>query len=179
MKLTEALGILKKNGAIISEANRDDAGYDTPIVKQRDESFIGFLKQHGYCLTEAYDAVTDRNNIKNRRQANRSYLTYVMKRLKNALEEKGIDCTLNGYTALKIGKYKVTLWNATEEFADVKEFGRNYEGAESGDDASYSQMDSNVILRFWDKTHLSPDEKVFDVRNTPGMVKWILDNMER
>lgn len=53
MKLTEALGILKKNGAIISEANKVDAGDDTPIVKQRDESFIGFLKQHGYCLTEA------------------------------------------------------------------------------------------------------------------------------
>lgn len=28
MKLTEALGILKKNGAIISEANKVDAGYD-------------------------------------------------------------------------------------------------------------------------------------------------------
>lgn len=102
-----------------------------------------------------------------------------MKRLKNALEEKGIDCTVKDYTALKIGKYKVTLWNFTEEYADVKEHDKNYEGAESGDDASYSQMDSNVILRFWDTTHLSPDEKVFDVRNTPGMVQWILDNMER
>lgn len=129
-------------------------------------------------IKEAYDAVTDRNNIKKQRQANRSYLTYVMKRLKNALEEKGIDCTVKDYTALKIGKYKVTLWNDTEEFADVKEHDKNYEGAESGDDASYSQMENNVILRFWDTTHLSPDEKVFDVRNTPGMVKWILDNIE-
>lgn len=31
----------------------DDMYDDTPIVKQRDESFIGFLKQHGYCLVEA------------------------------------------------------------------------------------------------------------------------------
>lgn len=30
----------------------DDMYDDTPIVKQRDESFIGFLKQHGYCLIE-------------------------------------------------------------------------------------------------------------------------------
>lgn len=35
------------------DADPDDDMYDdTPIVKQRDESFIGFLKQHGYCLVE-------------------------------------------------------------------------------------------------------------------------------
>lgn len=30
----------------------DDMYDDTPIVRQRDESFIGFLKQHGYCLID-------------------------------------------------------------------------------------------------------------------------------
>lgn len=130
-------------------------------------------------LKEAYDAVTDRNNIKNKRQINQSYVTRVMARLKNALEERGIDSSLShtGY-ALIIGKCKVTLYDYTEEFEDVKEHDKNYEGPESGDDASYSQMENNVILRFWDTIHLRPVEKTFDVRNTPGMVKWILDNLE-
>lgn len=136
------------------------------------------LKKNGYKLVEAYDAVTDRNNIKNRRQDNQSYLTNLMRRLKNALEEKGIDSSFSGY-ALKIGKYKVTLYYDTEEFADVKDSDKNYEGPESGDDASYSQMENNVILRFWDTTHLNPVEKAFDVRNTPGMVDWILSQFER
>lgn len=136
------------------------------------------LNKNGYELVEAYDAVTDRNNIKNRRQDNQSYLTNLMRRLKNVLEEKGIDSSFSGY-ALKIGKCKVTLYYDTEEFADVKDSDKNYEGPESGDDASYSQMENNVILRFWDTTHLNPVEKAFDVRNTPGMVKWILSQFER
>lgn len=135
------------------------------------------LEKNGYELAEAYDAVTDRNNIKNRRQDNQSYLTNLMRRLKNALEERGIDSSFSGY-ALKIGKCKVTLYYDTEEFADVKDSDKNYEGPESGDDASYSQMENNVILRFWDTTHELRDTKTFDVRNTPGMVQWVLDNIE-
>lgn len=162
-------------------ADPDDDMYDdTPIVKQRDESFIGFLKQHGYCLTEAYDAVTDRNNIKDNRQINQSYLTKLMRRLKNALEERGIDSSLtNNCYGLKIGKCKVTLYNDENVYRDIGRYGDDTIGPESDDDAGYSQMENSVILRFWGTTHLLPVEKAFDVRNTPGMVQWILDNMER
>lgn len=124
-------------------------------------------------LGEAYDAVTDKNNIKNKRSINQSYLTHVMKRLKNALEEKGIDSKVTNYSALSFGKYKVTLYNTEEEYADVKEWGKNYEGPESGDDASYSQMETTVVLRLWLRNELV-DEAKFDPRNTPGMVKWII-----
>ena len=129
-------------------------------------------------LGEAYDAVTDKNNIKDRKQKYQSYVTRVMKRLKNALAEEEIDSSLtdNGY-GLKIGKYKVTLYYYCDDIVQVDEFGKNYEGAESGDDASYSQMENTVVLRLWNRDELV-DEAKFDVRNTPGMVKWILDNID-
>ena len=38
------------------------------------------LKKNGYELVEVYDAVTDRNNIKNSRQNEQSYFTKLMKR---------------------------------------------------------------------------------------------------
>lgn len=124
-------------------------------------------------LGEAYDAVTDRNNIKDRKQKCSSYFTQVMKRLKNALEEKGIDSKMTNYRALSFGKYEVTLYNREEDYDDVKEWGKNYDGAESGDDASYSQMENTVVLRLWFRGELV-DEAKFDPRNTPGMVKWII-----
>lgn len=130
-------------------------------------------------LSEAYDAVTDRNNIKSDRQTSRSYLNRVMERLKNALKEKSINSKLshNG-RALSIGKCKVTLYNFEDSYRDINRYSDNTIGPESDDDAGYSQMENNVMLRFWDETHALRDKKTFDVRNTPGMVQWILDNIE-
>lgn len=128
-------------------------------------------------LSEAYDAVTDKNNIKDRKQKYQSYVTRLMKRLKNALVEEEIDSSLtdNGY-GLKIGKYKVTLYYHCDAYSDVDEFGKNYIGAESGEYASFSQMENNVKLSFWLRDELV-DEKDFDLRNTPSMVKWIINHI--
>ncbi len=54
----------------------DDMYDDTPIVKQRDESFFGFLKQNGYRLVEDTDDSDDLEiqkdeYIRNRRRADR------------------------------------------------------------------------------------------------------------
>lgn len=128
-------------------------------------------------LKEAYDAVTDRNNIKSDRQTSGSYLTKLISRLKNALEEKGIDSSLtHSGNGLEIGKCKVTI-HGEYVYRDIGRYGDDTIGPES-DDAGYSQMENSVILRFWGTTHLLPVEKAFDVRNTPGMVQWILDNIE-
>lgn len=138
------------------------------------------LEKNGYELAEAYDAVTDRNNIKNDRQINQSYLTNLMRRLKNALEERGVDSSLtNNCYGLRIGKCKVTLYNDENVYRDIGRYGDDTIGPESDDDAGYSQIENSVTLRFWDTMHLRPDEKTFDVRNTPGMVKWILSQFER
>lgn len=138
------------------------------------------LRKNGYKLVEAYDAVTDRNIIKKQRQANRSYLTKLMSRLKNALEEKDIDSSLtNNCYGLKIGKCKVTLlYNDENIHRNIGRYGDNTIGPESDYDSGYSQMENSVTLRFWDETPALRDTKTFDVRNTPSMVQWILDNID-
>ena len=135
------------------------------------------LKKNGY-IVEAYDAVTDRNNIKNRKNVVQSYYTNVLVRLKNALAEEGIRSTVrDGFKYLKFGRYKVTLYNTSEEFDDVKEFDIRFKGSESEEDASYSNMENEVTLKLW-ADMIFVDAADFDVRNTPSMVKWILEHIE-
>lgn len=136
------------------------------------------LNKNGYEVVEAYDAVTDRNRIKDRKQKVYSYYHRIMNRLKNSLAEEGIRSSVSDLkNVLKIGKYKITLYKITEAFDDVKEIDNNYIGAESGEDASYSLMENTVILRIFNAGELL-DEKEFEVRDTPSMVEWILDIIE-
>ena len=135
------------------------------------------LKKNGY-IVEAYDAVTDRNNIKDKRNY-KSYFVNALVRLKNALAEEGIRSTVSGESknALKFGRYKVTIYNYKTKRDNITDYDKNNIGPESGEDASYIQMDNSVILRLWHGDTLI-DEQEFDVRNTPSMVNWILEHIE-
>lgn len=128
-------------------------------------------------LGEAYDAVTDRVNVKDQRQTTFSYYTNLMKRLKNALVEKGVKASLHD-NGLKIGNWYI--W-ASEEDGERGFVGPNAAedtGPESGEDASFKEFENDVTLEmYFCLKHV--DTADFDVRNTPSMVQWILDHIER
>lgn len=126
-------------------------------------------------LSEAYDAVTDRNNIKDRKQKVYSYYHKLTKRLKLALAEEGIESRLYDSTyALKIGNYKVYCFLTDYELDAVGDYDNtNFTGSESGEQAYLSEMENGVTLEIYDATDRI-DKKEFDVRDTPGMVKWII-----
>lgn len=143
------------------------------------------LEKNGYRLVEAYDAVTDRNNIKDRKQSERSYFTNLMKRLQDIMDYEGYDTDIihNG-NGLRIGEYSISLYSKDSQRKGVEDhlYPTKENGPESEEDASFSQMENKVTLKLWKDKKLFPeliDTAVFDVRNTPSMVKWILANIKR
>lgn len=130
-------------------------------------------------LGEAYDAVTDRVNVKDQRQTTFSYYTNLMKRIKNALAEKGIKASLHN-NGLKIGNWNI--WPSGEDgergFVGPSTVVDADPGPESGEDASFKEFENDVTLEMYSGLkHV--DTADFDVRNTPSIVKWILDHIER
>lgn len=144
------------------------------------------LKKNGYRLVEEYDAVTDRNNIKNSRQpSTNSYVTNILKRIKLALAEEGIEAKLCGDRTqdwLKIGNY--TLWLSTQDWEsgyvdhDPRSVRKDNIGPESGENADFKTVETEVTLKLYSgMKHV--DTADFDPRNTPSIVEWILDHIER
>lgn len=137
------------------------------------------LNRNGYEVVEAYDAVTDHKNIKDRKQKIYSYYHNLTKRLKLALAEEGIESRLYDSTyALKIGKYKVYCFITDCEVDTVGAYDNtNFTGSESGEHSYLIEMENGVTLEIYDATD-SIDSKEFDVRDTPSMVKWIINHIE-
>ena len=130
-------------------------------------------------LGEAYDAVTDRVNVKDQRQTTLSYYTNLMKRIKNALAEKGIEASVIN-DSLRIGNW--TILEGGYEVKKAKVGPRDVvdavPGPESGEDARYKEFENDVTLKLYSGLkHV--DTADFDVRNTPSIVEWILDHIER
>lgn len=137
------------------------------------------LKQNGYELVEVYDAVTDRNNVKNSRQNEQSYFTKLLKRIKNALEEEGVKARIIN-DSLRIGNWTIWVEDESSELAFVGpgDMVDADPGPESGEDASFRDNENDVTLTMYSGLkHV--DTADFDVRNTPSMVQWILDHIER
>ncbi len=143
------------------------------------------LKRNGYRLTEVYDAVTDRNNIKNSRQSRTNgYVPYILKRIRLALAEEGVEAELRGDRTgswLKIGHF--TLWQTTQDWESgyVNHVPRSVEkdniGPESGQHADFKSVETEVTLTLYSGMK-QVDTADFDPRNTPSMVEWILDHIE-
>lgn len=135
------------------------------------------LEKNGYKLVETYNAVTDRNIVKDKGKF-QSYFTNVLVRLKNALAEEGIRSSVSSDKhVLKFGRYIVSLYDTSDTFGDVEEYDLRFTGPESGKDASYSSMENEVTLILWADIK-RVDTADFDVRNTPSMVEWILEHIE-
>lgn len=146
------------------------------MLVELNENELRVLKK---ALSEVYDAVTDRNNVKNSRQREQSYFTKLLKRIKNALEEEGVKASVIN-DSLRIGNW--TIWVDDEEselaFVGPGDMVDADPGPESGEDASFRDNENDVTLTmFSGMKHV--DTADFDVRNTPGIVKWILDHIER
>lgn len=137
------------------------------------------LKKNGYKVVEAYDAVADRNNIKDRKQKVYSYYSKLTKRLKLALAEEGIESSLyDSNCALKIGNYTVYCFLTDCKVDTVGVYDNtNFTGSESGEQAYLREMENGVTLEIYDSTDKIA-KKEFDVRDTPSMVKWIINHIE-
>lgn len=148
---------------------------------------IKILKQNGF-ITEAYDAVTDHQYIKQGKQPFASYSFKLEKNLERALAEEGYK--------VKSNNIYIKIFNSIGERFDIvvaQEYpdGRNIKsddkvninvvGSESNKVSSYSYHENQVSLLILKRDGSAKDvsaEKEFDVRNIPVMVDWIISNID-
>lgn len=148
------------------------------------------LKQNGY-IVEAYDAVTDRKQVKDKRNGS-SYFTNIHKRVAAALEEEGYQTTIGeapeNYYYKKIVfdklpfKVKIYLEPTKSGYVNGKtstKFDGTEDGPESHRYSDYVEMENVVKVEIFTKEGKEITYKKFDVRNTPSIVKWIVSNIEK
>lgn len=149
------------------------------------------LKKNGYRLVETYDAVTDRKHVKDNRNGS-SYFTNIHKRVAAALEEEGYQTTIGeapeNYYYKKIVfnklpfKVKIYLEPTKKGYVNDKtttKFDGTEDGPESHRYSDFVEMENVVMVDVLTKEGKEIEYKKFDVRNTPGIVKWILSIIEK